>query len=110
MYVDKDRKLNAAMKAAGEYQQRMDPNEPVRSYANHIRTNWREAGWDEAAHAPILYDLAWAGLLPQIRARIRPFASDVSGKFDSIDQLFDKAAGAEMKSNPGQSKPRHEHN
>ena len=107
MYGDKDRQLNAAIKTTGEYQQgHADTNESARSYANRIRTNWREAGWDKVTNASILYDIAWSGLRPGIRARIRPFASEVSGKFDSIDQLFDKAAGAESRTNPGLSKPR----
>ena len=64
MYGNKDCRLNAAIKAAGEYQQgEDDPNETVRSNANRIRTNWRDAGWDEATNAAILYDYAWSGLL-----------------------------------------------
>ena len=42
-----------------------------------------------------------------IRGRIRPFTSEASSKFGSIDQLFDKAAGAESMNNPG-GKPHHE--
>ena len=107
-YGDKNRRLNTAIKTAGEYLQGYaNQNETVQSYANRIRTNWHDAGWDETTHAPILYDLAWAGLRPHIRARIRPFASEASGKFESIDQLFDKAVGAESKTNPGW-KPRNE--
>ena len=57
MYGDKDRTLNAVIKAAGEYQQgHANPNETVRSYANRIRTNWRDAGWDEVTCTAILYD------------------------------------------------------
>ena len=71
MYGDKDSRLYAGIKAAGEYQQgHADPNETVRSYANRIRTNWRDAGWDEATNAAILYDYAWSGLRPHIRGRI----------------------------------------
>jgi hypothetical protein len=103
MYGDKDRRLNAAIKAATESSQGQSPaenTETVRNFANRIRTNWREAGWDEAAHSTLLYDLAWAGLRPGIRARIRPFADETTGMFESIDQLFDKAAGAETKVQP----------
>ena len=108
MYGNKNHRLNAAIKAAGEYQQgHADPNKTVRSYANRIRTNWRDAGWDEVTGVAILYDLAGLGLRPHIRGRIRPFASEVSGRFNSIDQLFNKAAGAESMNNPG-GKPRHE--
>ena len=86
MYGNKDCRLNWAIKAAGEYQQgHADPNETVPRYANQIRTNWRDAGWDEVTSAAILYDYSWSGLRPHIRGRIRPFASEVSGKFKSID-------------------------
>ena len=44
---------------------------------------------------------AFADVRPHIRGRIRPFASEASGKFDSIDQLFDKATGAKSMNNPG---------
>jgi hypothetical protein len=109
MYGDKDRRLNAAIKAATETTQGQHPaenTETVRNFANRIRTNWREAGWDETAHSTLLYDLAWAGLRPVIRARIRPFANETTGMFESIDQLFDKAAGAETKVQP--SKPQNQ--
>jgi hypothetical protein len=55
MYGDKDRQLNAAIKAASEFLQGHTPaetNETVRNFANRVRTNWREAGWDEACTAP----------------------------------------------------------
>ena len=43
------------------------------------------------------YDLAWSGLRPNIRSSIRPLADDESGKFESIEHLFNKAARAEIK-------------
>lgn len=108
MYEDKDRQLNAAIKAAEEFLQGYaDPNETVGAYANRIRTNWREAGWDEATNVRVLYDLAWAGLRPHIRGRIRLFANDITGRFDTIDQMFDKAASAQS-NDPTRTKSRNE--
>ena len=90
MYGDQDRRLNAVIKAAGEYQQgHADPNDEVRSYANRICTNSRDAHWDEVTNVAILYNCTLSVVRPLIRGRIRPFVSEVSGKFDTIDQLFD---------------------
>jgi hypothetical protein len=100
MYGDKDWRFNAAEKAFLECVQGQAPadtKETVRDFANRIRTNWREAGWDEKDHQSILYDLAWTGLRPAIKARVKPLAEEETGRFDSIDQLFDKASRAETK-------------
>jgi len=48
MYGDKDRKLNAGTTLYLEFRQgHHDPNESVWAYANRLRRNWWEAGWDE---------------------------------------------------------------
>ena len=98
MYGDRDWRLKAVAKASVEHIQGQAPaesSETVREYANRIRTNWREAGWDEAKFEPMLYDLAWAGIRYNIQSRIKPLANEETGRFDSLDQLFDKAAAAE---------------
>jgi hypothetical protein len=100
MYGDKDWRFNAAEKAYLECiqgQAPADTKETVRDFANRIRTNWREAGWEEKANQGMLYDLAWTGLRPAIKARIKPLADEETGRFDTIDQLFDKASRAETK-------------
>jgi hypothetical protein len=100
MYGDKDWRFNAAEKAFLECiqgQAPADSKEIVRDFANRIRTNWREAGWEEKDHQGILYDLAWTGLRPAIKARVKPLADEETGRFETIDQLFDKASRAETK-------------
>ena len=103
-----DLRLNVAIMVAGEYLQgHANPNETVRCYANRICTNWRDASWDEVINVAMLYNYAWLGQQPHIRGRIRLFASEVSGKLDSFEQLFDKLIGAELRNNRG-GNPCHE--
>ena len=46
MHGDPDQQLDSATKAYTEYMQgAVDSNETVKVYANHMRSNWREAGW-----------------------------------------------------------------
>jgi hypothetical protein len=69
-------------------------DENIRAYANRLRRNWREAGWDEEQHKIMLYDMIWAGLKPYLHPKLRPFTK-ANGRFDSIDELFDTAADVE---------------
>jgi len=81
MYGDRDWRLKASAKASAENiqgQAPADSSETVREYANRIRTNWREAGWDEAKFEPMLYDLAWNGIRYGIQSRIKPLANEES--------------------------------
>jgi hypothetical protein len=108
MYADREWRFKAAEKAVVDYAQGQPPadsKEAVRDFANRVRTNWREAGWEEQdqKQGHILYDLAWAGLRPGIRSRIKPFADEETGRFETIDQLFNKAAAAETNYVPKQS-------
>jgi hypothetical protein len=69
-------------------------DENIRAYANRLRRNWREAGWDEEQHNIMLYDMIWAGLKPYLHPNLRPLTK-ANGRFDSIDELFDTAADVE---------------
>jgi hypothetical protein len=105
MYADREWRFKAAGKAISDYAQGQSPadaKETVRDFANRVRTNWREAGWDEAKREDLLYDIAWAGLRPVIKARIKPLADEETGRFDTIDQLFNKAAASETNYVPKQ--------
>ena len=97
MYADKDRKLNAGTRLCLEFRQgHHDPDESVRAYANRLRQNWREAGWDEEQQKLSCYDMIWAGLKPELHPKVKPFTNE-DGMFDSIGELFDRAADVESK-------------
>jgi len=97
MYGDKDRKLHAGTRLYLEFRQgHHDPDESVRAYANRLRQNWREAGWDEEQQKLSCYHMIWSGLKPELHPIIRPFSNE-TGMFDSIDELFDRAADVETK-------------
>jgi hypothetical protein len=96
MFGDRERSMNAAAQAFQEISQgAVDPDETVQAYSNRVRSLWREAGWKDATAEHILYDYAWTGLRPHIKARIRPFLP-VGGRFADLDELFDKATQAEI--------------
>jgi hypothetical protein len=99
MYGDKDRKLNAAMKCMTDFLQ--GANEPVRVYANRIKANWRAAGWLPQDNKN-LYEIAWSGLRPGLKSKIKPLTPK-NGRFDSMEELFDRAADSEVK--PDGKKP-----
>ena len=40
--------------------------------------------------------MIWAGLKPELHPKVRPFTNE-DGMFDSIDELFDRAADVETK-------------
>jgi len=57
-YGDKDRRQNSSTQAYHEMMQGYhNPDENVRAYANRLRRNWRESGWDEEHHKIKLYDM-----------------------------------------------------
>jgi len=95
MYGDKDRRLNVARKSFYDFPQGYyNADENVRAYANRLRRNWREAEWDEVQFQPMLYDMVWAGLKANLLPKLKPFTKE-NGKFNSIDELFDRAADVE---------------
>lgn len=95
-FGSKERRWEALGRLIKEVDQGAD--EPVRIWAQRITANWREAGWKDSGvaddRADILYHLAWLRLRPYLRARIYPLV-DESGRFSSVEELFDKAAAAE---------------
>jgi len=94
-YGDKDRRQKSSTRAYHEMMQGYhNPDKNVRAYANRLRRNWRESGWDEEQHKIMLYDMIWAGLKPYLWPKLRPFTK-TNGRFDSIDELFDRAADVE---------------
>ena len=90
LYGDRNRKLNAIIKYVGE--QLQNPDETARIYANRLRSLWRTAGWTDELS---MYDLLWAGLRPGIRSRLGPTLPRI-GRFDSIDELVERAAWSEI--------------
>lgn len=109
-FGSKERRWEALGRLIKEVEQGAD--EPVRIWAQRITANWREAGWKDTGvaddRADILYDLAWLGLRPYLRARIYPLV-DETGRFSSVEELFDKAAAAEPSkiSTPSSSNNKH---
>ena len=103
MYGHNNLKLNAAMKCMTNFLQR--PNEPVRVYANRIKANWRAAGWLPQDNKN-LYEITWCGLRPGLKSKIRSLTPK-NGRFDCMEELFDRAADSEVK--PDGTKPQPQH-
>jgi len=104
MYGDKVQKLNAAMKCMTDCLQRA--NEPVRVHANRIKPNCRAAGWLPQDNEN-LHRIAWSGLRPGLKSMIKPLTPK-NGIFDSMEELFKRAADSEVKTdskNPQQQLP-----
>jgi hypothetical protein len=93
MYGDKDRKLNAAMKCMTDFLQGV--NVPVRVYANRINANWRAAGCLPQDNKN-LYKIAWSGLRPRLKSMMKPLTPN-NGRFDSMEELFNRADDLEVK-------------
>jgi hypothetical protein len=71
------------------------PNEQVRTYANRIKANWRQAGWNVTELEIARYDMAWGGLWYHLKNEIRPMTPK-SEQFESVEELFNKAATSEV--------------
>jgi hypothetical protein len=93
VYGDKDRRRIAVIRLMQEFTQL--PQEPVRAYANRLKANWRQAGWNLQKHEEVLYDIAWAGLRNSLKNKVGPM-TPTCGRFDTMDELFDKAAASEI--------------
>jgi len=92
---DKDPRQNSSTRAYHKMMQGYhNPDENVRVYANRLRRNWRESGWDEEHHKIMLYDMIWAGLKPYLWLKLMPFTK-TNGRFDSMEELCDQAADVE---------------
>ena len=101
IFGDKNRKLNAAMKCMTEFLQRA--NEPVRVYANGIKANWRAAGWLPQEDKN-LHQIAWSGLRPGLKSKIN-LLTPKTRRFDSMEELFDRAADSEVKQDGKKPQP-----
>jgi len=88
MYGHKDRQLTVAMKCMTDLIE--GANELVRGYANRIKANWEAAGWLQMDNK-YLYKIAKSGPQPGLKSRIKPLTPK-NGKFDSMEELFDRAA------------------
>jgi hypothetical protein len=71
------------------------PQESVRAYANHLKANWRQAGWNLQKHEQVLYDIACAGLRNSLKNKVG-LMTPACGRFDTLDEFFDKAAASEL--------------
>jgi len=70
-------------------------HELVGAYANRFKANWTQAGWNLQKHQEGLYDIAWEGLRNSLKIKVRP-RSPSRGRFDHLDELFDKSAAPEV--------------
>jgi len=71
------------------------PPESVRAYANGVKANWRQAGWNLQKHEEVLYDIAWAGLRNSLKNKVGPITA-ACGRLDSLDDFFHKAVASEV--------------
>jgi len=94
-YGDEDRRVNSTTRAHHEIMQGYhNPDENVRTYANRLRRNWSESGWDEEHQKTMLSDMIGAGLKPYLWPELRPYTK-TNGRFNSINELFDRLADVE---------------
>ena len=97
LYGDKECEDKAIKKLMQGYEQ--TSRESVREWKNRLQELWRQAGW-LGKYEEVLYGIAWAGLHDAIKTRIAPLATN--RKFESLDELFEKAAAAERRREPEQ--------
>jgi len=71
------------------------PQELVGAYANRVKANWRQAGWDLKEHEEVLYNIPWAGLRNYLKNKVGPMMP-AYGRFDTLNQFFDEAAALEV--------------
>ena len=69
--------------------------ESVRAYANRLKANWRQAGWNLQKHEEVLYNIGWAGLRNSLKIKVGPM-TPACGRFDTLDEFFVKAAASEV--------------
>jgi len=93
VYGDKHRRRVAVITVMQEYIQL--PQDSVRAYANCVKANWRQAGWNLQKHEEVLYNIAWAGLRNSLTNKVGPM-KPACGRCDTLDEFFDKAAAFEV--------------
>ena len=92
MYGDKDRVPNAVLRMFESMKQASD--ETVRAYEQRCKSMWREADWSGCPER-YLYDYVWAGLRPGIISRIKQHVTREDNRFESLAELFTRAAAAD---------------
>jgi len=60
-----------------------------------VKANWRQAGWNLQKYEEVLYEIAWAGLCNSLKNKVGPMTPSC-GRFDTLDEYFDKAAASEV--------------
>jgi hypothetical protein len=80
VYGDKDRCCVAVITLMQELIQL--PQQSVRAYANHVKANWTQAGWNLQKLEEVLYDITWAGLNNSLKQKVGPM-TPACGRFDS---------------------------
>jgi len=105
VYGDKHRRRVAVITVMQEYIQL--PQESVRAYANCVKANWRQAGWNLQKHEEVLYNIAWAGLHNSLTNKVGPM-KPACGRCDTLDEFFDQAAALEV-SHVENMKPQQQH-
>jgi len=92
-YGDKDEHRMAVITLMEEYIQL--PQESVGAYANHVKVNWRQAGWNRQKQKEVLYDIAWAGLCNCLKKSVG-LMTLTCGRFDTLHDFFDKATASDV--------------
>jgi len=69
--------------------------ESVRAYANHVKGNCGQAGWNQQRHEEVLYNIARAGLRNSLKDKVGP-RMPAAGRFDTLDEIFDNAVASEV--------------
>jgi hypothetical protein len=93
VYGDKDRPRLVVIKLMQVFIQL--PQESVRAYANRLKANWRQAVWNLQKPEEVLYDIPLAGLRNSLKNKVGPM-TPAWGRFDTLDEFFDKAAASEV--------------
>jgi hypothetical protein len=93
VYGDKDRRRVEVITLMSGYIQL--PRESVRAYANRLKANWRQDGWNLPKHEEVLYDIARAGLRNSLKHKVGPM-TPAGGRFDTLDEFFAKPAASDV--------------
>jgi hypothetical protein len=93
VFGDKDRRCVAVITLMQGYIQH--PQKSVRAYANRLKVNWRQAGWNLQKHAEVLDYIAWADLRNSLKNKVGPM-THACGRLDTLDEFFDKGAALEV--------------
>jgi len=93
MYRDNDQCHVVVSRLMQELMQLLQ--ELVRAYANHLKANWRQAGWNLQKHKEFLYDIAWAGLCNSLKYKVG-LMMPTCDRFDTLDEFLNTAAASEV--------------